>query len=112
MKRFLIILSAAMLLLSSGVCMAKKPVSPEKRAKQFVERIFSGLNSQDMGALESTTEDVEKYISSIDETQQKEFGEAFAKYVYEYSDMYDYGKEFADMFLMGFSQAMAETGQE
>lgn len=112
MKRFLIVLSAAMLLLSAGVCSAKRPAPLEKKAKQFVERLFYGFENNDEGALEKTVGDMGEYISSIDEAQRGEFVEAFSKYFYEYSDMYDYGKAFADMFLMGFSQAMAETGQE
>lgn len=112
MKKLLILFSAAMLLLSAGVCSAKKPAPLEKKAKQFVERLFYGFENQDEGALEKTFEDLGDYMSSIDETQTEEFIGAFAKYFYEYSDMYDYGKAFADIFLMELAQALAESDQE
>ena len=112
MKKLMILLTAAMLLLSAGVCSSQKQVSPEKKAKQFVERIFHSINNQDLGALEKTSEDLGEYITALDEEQGQAFGEAFAKYIYEYSDMYDYGKEFADQFLAAFTQAMLSAAEE
>lgn len=111
MKKLLMLFTAAMLLLSVGVCSAQTP-TPKQKAKHFVERIFQSVNEQDFSKLEKIGNDMGAYINTLTEAQGEEFGEAFAGYIYEYSDKYGYGKEFADQFLAAFSQALIEQAQE
>lgn len=111
MKRFLIVLSAAMLLLSAGVCSAQVP-TPKQKAKHFVERIFQSVNEQDFSKLEKIGNDMGEYINTLTDAQGEEFSEAFYEYIYEYSDKYGYGKEFADQFIEAFTQALLEQAQE
>lgn len=111
MKRFLTLFAAAALLLSVGVCSAQSP-TPKQKASEFVAQIFDSINNQDFGRLEKIGDSMGQYFLTIDDKQGEEFGEEFAAKIYEYSDKYGYGKEFADQFLAAFSQALLDATEE
>lgn len=112
MKRVLILVAAAVLLLSTDICSAQTPSTPKQKAKYFTECIFQCLNDEDFGKLEKVGNEMGAYFLTIDEKQGEEFGREFAAKIYEYSEKYGYGEEFAEQFLTAFSQELLKSTQE
>ncbi|MDE6139534.1 MAG: hypothetical protein K2F95_01070 [Alistipes sp.] len=113
MKRFLTILTIAILALSMGACGSKnKSQTPEQHAEKFVKQVFDALDADDFGRLETIGNEMGEYINGLTEEQGEEFGEAFATKFYEYSDKYEYGEEFASAFLMAMASAFADDDSD
>lgn len=109
MKRFLTIVAIAVLALSIGACGSKnknqQAPTPKQQAEQFVQDIFEALEDNEYSQLNKIGTEMGEYINTLTEEQGEEFGEEFATKLYEYSDKYGYGEEFADEFI----QAMVMT---
>ncbi len=107
-------MTVALLALSLGSCGNKdKKAEPtvKQQAEQFVEDIFTAVNDNDFGRLETIGKNMGNYINKLTEQQGEEFGEEFSAKLYECSDKYGYGKEFADEFLQAMVGAMAIEGE-
>lgn len=114
MKKLMMLFTAALLLLA-GVCSAQTQTpTPKQKAKQFVEQIFECINQTDLdlNKLEKVGTEMGQYLTLLDEGACTEFCEEFAAKVYEYSDKYGYGKEFADQFLTAMVRTMSEPAEE
>lgn len=107
-------MTVALLALSMGACGNKnKAAEPTvgQKADQFVEDIFAAINDNDFDRLESIGNKMGEYINDLTEEQGEEFGEKFATKLYECSDKYGYGEEFADEFLQAMAGAMIEGAE-
>lgn len=120
MKRFLTIVAIAVLALSIGACGSKnknqqaptpkqQAPTPKQQAEQFVQDIFEALEDNEYSQLNKIGTEMGEYINTLTEEQGEEFGEEFATKLYEYSDKYGYGEEFADEFIQAMVTALAAS---
>lgn len=113
MKRFLTIAAIAVLALSIGACGSKNKKqatpTPKEYAENFAQDIFEALGDDDYSQLQNIGTEMGEYINTLTEAQGEEFGEEFATKIYEYSDKYGYGEEFADEFIQAMVTALAAS---
>lgn len=115
MKKLLCLLIGTFML-SAGVCQTQQqPI--QQKAKYFAEYIFNALDNYNNDAFDETYfyksmqkigEEMGRYINTLNEQQGEEFGREFAVKVYEYSEKYGYGEEFAESFLKSFVTALEQ----
>ncbi len=80
-----------------------------ERATYFAAKIFDAIETDSMELLEDIGTEIREYIATLDERQAEIFGEAFAEAVYDCSESYGYGREFADDFLSALVSAVNGT---
>lgn len=124
MKKPFILLMFGLLAISSNAYVNASPVpdtvtgeteySPNdkavrERATYFAAKIFDAIETDSMELLEDIGTEIREYIATLDERQAEIFGEAFAEAVYDCSESYGYGREFADDFLSALVSAVNGT---
>ncbi len=110
MKKVIIILTAAVFMLSVVGCRTRSVSALESKAEYFVERILSDSNEEDKKA--QTDAELGEYLDSLNEQQGEEFGKHLFEKMYADSERSGYGKEFADESLTAMTDAMIGTNGE
>ena len=122
MKKSLILLPFVLLAFTSNAHRDKSPKpdgvteysvnddnTPHEQAAYFAEKIFAAIGADSMELLKDIGTEMGEYIATLDERQAEIFGEAFAEAVYDCSERYGYGREFADDFLSALVSAVNGT---